>query len=128
MKKVFIVAGELSGDKLGAWYVQRIKEKQQELEVHAVGGSFLEQSGAMLYERFEKLNIVGLVEIIKNARFLLRFLRDLSDHIVSNNFSHVIVVDFPGFNLRLIKRLKKLNPEIKITYLSPPQLWVWGER
>ena len=55
MKKIFVVAGELSGDKLGAWYVERLRKEQKGLSVHAVGGSFLEGAGATLYERFEKL-------------------------------------------------------------------------
>jgi len=126
MKKVFIVVGELSGDKLGAWYVNRLLKEQPQIEVHAVGGLFLKAAGATIYERFEKLNVVGVVEIIKKIRFLLKFLRDLLHHIVLQQFDEVVVVDFPGFNLRLIKKLKRLNSDIKITYLSPPQLWAWG--
>lgn len=126
MKKIFIVAGELSGDKLGGWYAQRLL-KAGDVELHAVGGDFLKQAGATIYERFEKLNIVGLVEIIKHLRSILSFMTKLADHIVTNNFDEVVVIDFPGFNLRLIKKLKKLNPNIKITYFSPPQLWAWGE-
>lgn len=126
MKKIFVVAGELSGDKLGAWYIKKLQNKGGEVKIQAVGGSFLKAAGAELYERFEILNIVGLVEIIKKIRFVLQFLQKLVTHIISENFDEVVVVDFPGFNLRLIKKLKKLKPEIKITYLSPPQLWAWG--
>ena len=125
--KVFIVAGELSGDKLGAWYAKRLLKDNPEIEIHAVGGASLEKAGAKLYERFEKLNVVGVVEILKHLRFIFSFMKKLKDHIINNNYDHVVVVDFPGFNLRLIKRLKKANPNIKITYLSPPQLWIWGE-
>lgn len=71
---------------------------------------------------------MGIVEIIKHLRFVLKFINDLANHIVSEGFDEVVVIDFPGFNLRLIKKLKKLNPGISITYLSPPQLWAWGER
>ncbi|MBU1008258.1 lipid-A-disaccharide synthase [Candidatus Dependentiae bacterium] len=126
MKKVFIVTGELSGDKLGAWYAKRLRDERGDVKIHAVGGSFLKDAGATLYERFEVLNIVGLAQIVKRIRFLLKFLSDLAHYIVSQSFDEVIVVDFPGFNLRLIKKLKQLNPEIKITYLSPPQVWIWG--
>lgn len=129
--KVFIVAGELSGDKLGGWYLKRRLKKEPSrkvlpLTVHAVGGDALEEAGATIYERFETLNVVGLVEIIKHLRRILRFLNKLANKIVSEGFDEVVVIDFPGFNLRLIKKLKQLNPKIKITYLSPPQLWAWG--
>ncbi|MCK4517556.1 lipid-A-disaccharide synthase [Candidatus Babeliales bacterium] len=127
MSKVFIVAGELSGDKLGAWYAKRLLKEDPKIKIHAVGGDFLKSAGAGLFDRFEKLNVVGIVEILKHLRFIFKFMKKLTDHIINNNYDHVVVVDFPGFNLRLVKRLKKANPDIKITYLSPPQLWIWGE-
>ena len=99
MKKIFIVAGELSGDKLGAWYVNCLREKKESLDIHAVGGDFLEESGAKIYERFEKLNVTGIVEIVRRLSFILRFLRDLAEHIIDlvdnhpyyvQHYSHVI--------------------------------------
>jgi len=127
MKKIFIVAGELSGDKIGAWYAHHLKNKDNSIEIHAVGGDFLKSAGARLHDRFERLNFVGLIEIVKHLRFIFSFMNKLVHHIVSNRFDEVVVVDFPGFNLRLIKKIKKLDPSIKITYVSPPQLWAWGE-
>jgi lipid-A-disaccharide synthase len=124
MKRIFIVAGELSGDMLGAWYLNHLKKQNNNFTCHAVGGQFLENAGAELYERYEKLNVVGVVEIIKHLKSILTFMNRLARDI--DDYDEVIVVDFPGFNLRLIKKLKKRNPDIKITYLSPPQLWVWG--
>jgi len=125
MKKVFLVAGELSGDRLGAWYISKV---EGDAYFEAVGGKFLEQAGAKIYERFEeKLNIVGVAEIIKRIPEILRFIKQLANHIIENNFDEIVVIDFPGFNLRLIKKLKSLKPDLKITYLSPPQLWAWGE-
>lgn len=124
MKKIFIVAGELSGDKTAAWYVNRLK--QSDVYYEAVGGDYLQQAGAHIFERFEKLNVVGIVEIVRHVRRLLAFLKKIVDHVVEQQFDEVVLVDFPGFNLRLAKKLKKRCPDIKITYLSPPQLWCWG--
>ena len=126
MKKIFILAGELSGDKLGAWYLNKLKKNEEKFDCEAVGGDFLQIAGARIYQRFEKLNIAGFVEIIKRLRFIFKFLNSTLDYILQNNFDEVILVDFPGFNLRLAKKLKRKNPNIKITYLSPPQLWAWG--
>lgn len=128
MKKIFFVSGELSGDKLGAWYLKKLLEQEKNIFCAAVGGTYLKEAGAEIYERFETLNIVGVIEILKHACRILRFIKKLAKHIVSEGFEEVVVIDFPGFNLRLIKKLKKLNKNIKISYLSPPQLWVWGER
>lgn len=125
MEKIFIVAGELSGDKTGGWYLNRLKEELA-VDVYAVGGDNLKSAGAKIYDDFKKLNIVGGVEIISKFGFIFRYLKQLTNYIIDNNFDEVILVDFPGFNLILAKRLKKKNPNLKITYLSPPQLWVWG--
>jgi len=127
MKKRFIVAGELSGDKLGAWFLKKSGPNKDEIICQAVGGDFLKNAGAQVYERIEKLNITGIVEIIKHLKFIFKFLNSLANYICSEQFDEVVLVDFPGFNLRLAKKLKQKNSNIKITYLSPPQLWVWGQ-
>ena len=128
MKKIFMVTGELSGDKVGAWYIQKLREHEEDVMIQAVGGEFLERAGVTIYERLEKLNIVGVVEVLSRLPFIFKFLKQLTTYITQNNFDEVVLVDFPGFNLMLLKRLKKLHPHITVTYLSPPQLWVWGER
>ncbi|MFA5074814.1 MAG: lipid-A-disaccharide synthase [Candidatus Babeliales bacterium] len=131
MKKIFFVSGEVSGDRLGSWYLKKLNEKSfednQEIQVTAIGGTFLQDAGAKLYKNLEELNIVGISEIIKKIPFILKFLKTLTKYILQNNFEEVVLIDFPGFNLRLAKYLKKANPKIKITYLSPPQTWVWGK-
>ncbi len=127
MKHIFVVAGELSGDRLGAWYIQRLKSNDELVSVGAVGGDCLQAIGADIYERVESLNIVGGVEILTHVWFIFSFMKKLIKHIVTNNFDEVVLIDFPGFNLRLLKKLKTLKPDLKITYLSPPQVWAWGE-
>lgn len=126
MKKLFFVAGEVSGDRLAAWYVRFLKRHGREFDIEAIGGDALKAENVRLYERLETLNVTGIVEVVRHIPKLLRLMRNLCDHIVHNAVDEVIVVDFPGFNLRLIQRLKQYAPNIKITYLSPPQLWCWG--
>jgi len=130
--KVFIVTGELSGDRVAAWYVAQQRKttpigSSDTPYFEAVGGDFLRAQGVTLFKRFESLNVVGIIEIIKHLPRLLKFLNILIDYIIQNDFQEVMLVDFPGFNLRLAKRLKQLNKNIKITYLSPPQVWCWGQ-
>src|SRR5579862_4614825 len=132
--KIFIVTGELSGDRVAAWYVAKqytnfspTKIPVYPVYIEAVGGDFLAAQGVTIFKRFESLNVVGIIEIIKHLPRLLKFLNILTHHIIQNDFQEVILVDFPGFNIRLAKYLKKLNKNIKITYLSPPQVWCWGQ-
>ncbi|MCF7899412.1 lipid-A-disaccharide synthase [Candidatus Babeliales bacterium] len=127
MKKIFFVSGEVSGDRLGAWYLKRLKQDYEAIQVTAIGGHFLQNAGAKLYKNLEELNIVGVSEIIKKIPFIFKFLKNLKEYILQNNFEEIVLIDFPGFNLRLAKALKKANPKIKITYLSPPQTWIWGK-
>lgn len=126
MNKIFIVAGEVSGDRLAAWYVKRLRTHNADLSFEAVGGSSLQAEGVKLFEHLTALNVAGVVEIIRHLPSIMRFMRHLSDYIITNDFDTIIVVDFPGFNLRLIKQLKQRKPSLNIIYLSPPQLWCWG--
>ncbi len=126
MKKIFILAGELSGDKLAAWYLARRRAQKDVLEVTAVGGDFLQTQNVQFYGRMEELNCVGIVEIVKKIPFLLQYMTRLLNHLIKEQYDEIILVDFPGFNLRLLKKIKKLLPTCIVTYLAPPQLWVWG--
>ena len=126
MKKIFLVAGELSGDKLGAWFLQQQHNQTSNFYIEAVGGGFLAAAGAQLYCKFEKLNVTGIIEIIPKIPFVFSFLNKLSSYILHSKFEEVVLIDFPGFNMMLAKKLKQKNKNIKIIYLSPPQLWCWG--
>ena len=107
MKKIFFVAGEVSGDRLAAWYLHKLRAKHNDLDIHGVGGPCLRDAGVQLYDSYDKLNLVGIVEIIKHLPFIARYIRTLADHIINNKVDTVVAVDFPGFNLRLIKLLKQ---------------------
>ncbi len=128
MKKIFIVTGELSGDITAAWYVKRLQADAAhcDVQIHAVGGDNLQSLGVTIFKRFEELNVVGVFEIFRHLPKILHILNELIEHIQTGGFDEVILVDFPGFNLRLVKKLKSLDPKIKVTYLAPPQLWCWG--
>jgi len=128
MKRLFLLAGELSGDQLGAWYLKkRLIDDTETYHVEAIGGDCLQAAGAQLYERFEKLNVAGIVEIVRHIPRLFSFMNRVIEHLISQKIDEVVLIDFPGFNLRLARKLKQKNPAIKITYLSPPQLWCWGK-
>ena len=127
-QKIFILAGELSGDKNGAWYLQKLlKEKPENITCEAVGGDSLKAVGAKLYERIESLNLTGIFEILKHLPKVFKFMDKVVEYILKNDFDEIILVDYPGFNLRVAKKLKKLKPDINITYLAPPQTWAWGK-
>lgn len=124
--RVFLVAGEVSGDRIASWYLEKIRSKHDRVTAEAVGGFFLEAAGAKLYRSNADLNLVGIIEIISHLRRILRCMNEIACYILANSFDEVVLVDFPGFNMRLAKILKKKAPALNITYVSPPQMWAWG--
>lgn len=129
MNKVFILAGEASGDLVGAWFVKKHLHTvvPGATDLVAVGGSALQDAGAVLYRSYTDFNLVGFFEILKKIPFVLKLMHQIADHILSEQYSHVILVDFGGFNLRLGKLLRKRSPDLKIIYVAPPQFWCWGQ-
>lgn len=128
MNKIFIVAGEASGDLVGAWFIRHHLSKFIDSDVYleGVGGNELSRAGMNLRYPYSSLNVVGFIDLIAKLPAIFRMINKLVSIIVSEQFTHVVLVNFSAFNLRLGKRLKKRNPSLKIIFLAPPQLWCWG--
>ncbi len=129
IKKVFILTGEASGERLGAWYLNKIKRNNPNVTCHAIGGQNLKKAGALIFEDFSKLTlgIVGITALIKHIPTLWRMFGKIKQYILDNNFDTVVLVDCPLINLALMRKLKKENNKIKIIYIAPPELWIWGK-
>lgn len=125
-KKIFLLAGEASGDVLGAWYLTQRRRREPGSSYHGVGGPQMAQAGVQLVRSFDDLQVVGVAEIIRHLPRLLRLQREVVQQILDGGYDEVVLIDFPGFNLRVLRDLKKKMPSLPITFLSPPQLWVWG--
>lgn len=128
MKKVFILAGEASGDLVAAWLLNNHKNVLLKGPVHfvGVGGDAMKAAGVELVDSYDSLNVVGFIEIFRKLPTLVFKMWRLVRAIKQGEFDHVILVDFPGFNIRLATLLKRRIPGVRITYLIPPQLWCWG--
>ncbi len=120
MKKLFIITGELSGDRHAADVVRELKKINPDIEIEAVGGQNLAQAGAKLYCDHSKMSAVGFnFKIIYNHLMLGKKIAEyLKDEFKPDM---VLMVDYGGFNLNLSKVLSKYN--IKIYYYIPPQIW-----
>ena len=120
MKKLFIITGELSGDRHAADVVRELKRIKSEIEIEAVGGQNLAQAGAKLYCDHSKMSAVGFnFKIIYNHLMLgKKIAKYLKEEFKPDM---VLMVDYGGFNLNLSKILSKYN--IKIYYYIPPQIW-----
>ncbi|MCL5261295.1 MAG: lipid-A-disaccharide synthase [Gammaproteobacteria bacterium] len=122
-KKIFISAGEASGDMHAAKLVRELLTKDPTLEFIGMGGSLMRQAGVNIIVDSSRLAFVGLVDVLLNFWRILQTLRQLRKELVLQNPDLVILIDFPGFNLPLAKAAKKVGR--KVLYYISPQLWAW---
>ena len=127
-KTVFIVTGELSGDRLGAWYLQHLKKEHKSIRCHAIGGDYLKEEGAILHKHFNELTIgiAGLFNLIGKLPSVVRTFRELSHYLLAHDFDEIVLVDFPLLNIPLAWYLQRYKKDCRITYVAPPELWFWG--
>ena len=124
--KVFIVAGEESGDLHASKLIQQIKKYNHQIEFYGHGGDRMEKEGVQIIEHINKLAIVGFIEVIKHLPFMMSVMGKTINWIKKNKPERVILVDYPGFNLRLARESKKLG--VPVTYFILPQVWAWKEK
>ncbi len=122
---ILIVAGEASGDGHAAKLVKAISEVSPETEFTFFGaaGSKMRSVGVEAVVKADELSIVGLPEIAKALPMFLKAFRDLKMAAVERKADAIVLVDFPDFNLKLAKTLKKMG--FKVIYYISPQLWAW---
>ena len=125
-KKIIIVAGEASGDMHAANLVSAIKKINPRIEFFGLGGKRMEQEGVALLFNLADLAVVGFVEVLKNLKKIRQAFSLILKKAEEIKPDAAILVDYPGFNLRLAKALKKRN--IKVIYYISPQIWAWGLR
>lgn len=125
MRKIFIVCGEYSGDFYASLLSAELKKAEPKTEIFAMGGEKLSNSGAELIENIEDTAEIGFSEIIKVLKKVKIKLKNILNFIKNNAVDAVILVDYPDFNLRLAKQIKRFNTKIKLFYFITPQVWAW---
>lgn len=124
-KHIILVAGEASGDMHGAYLVKEIKNLDPEITFSGLGGKQIQESGVEIYQDLTKLAVVGFTEVIKHYREIKKTFDLILKIIKESKPDAVILIDYPGFNLRLAKAIKKLKIDTKIIYYISPQIWAW---
>jgi lipid-A-disaccharide synthase len=121
--RIFISAGEPSGDLHGAGVVRALKVRYPEAVIEALGGAQMEQAGATLRYRMEGLAAFGLVEVVTKIGAHYRLLRALQNDFRVGRYDLVILVDYPGFHVRVAEAAHRTGT--KVLYYIAPQLWAW---
>lgn len=123
MKKFFLVAGEASGDVHGANLITALKEIHPEAVFKGIGGERMEQAGMQLVAHFKDVAYMGFVEVLIHLRKIFNHLQLAARSIKDFQADVLILIDYPGFNLRLMKKVRAFSP--KIVYYISPQIWAW---
>lgn len=118
MKKIFISVGEVSGDTYASYVVQKLKHKYQ---FTGIAGSKMIDAGVKPVATIDQISVVGLVEVLSKYRYIKSVFNKALESI--KDCDVLIVVDFPGFNIKLIQQAKKLGK--KVIYFISPQIWAW---
>jgi lipid-A-disaccharide synthase len=122
--RILVSAGEPSGDAHAATVISAILQIAPETQVEAIGGPEMARTGVPLLERIERLSATGLVEAAGRAPVHVRLLRELTRRIKSSRYELVLLVDYPGFHLRLARVAASAG--VPVLYYIAPQLWAWG--
>lgn len=125
-KKVFLLAGEASGDQHASIWVKALKERFPQCELVCWGGDKMQEAGATLLSHYRERNIMGLVEVLKNLKTIKGFMRQAQIDIEKEKPDKVIFIDNPGFNLPLAKFAHAQGVEVH--WYIAPKAWAWNTR
>ena len=123
--KIFIVAGEESGDLHGSKLVHAINKHTTSIQFTGHGGDRMANENVQIIEHIDDLAIIGFVEVIKHLPYMFKVMGSTVNWLRENNPDRLILIDYPGFNLRLASEAVQLG--IPVTYFILPQVWAWKE-
>ena len=121
--KLAIVAGEASGDLHAAEVLRELKRLDPAIETFGIGGDLLAREGMRLVHHAREMGMVGFFNVLRHLRMFRRIFDETANEIAREKPDAVLLVDYPGFNLRMARRCKELG--IRVVYYISPQLWAW---
>lgn len=124
---IYIIAGEKSGDKHGAALISALKELDSGLQFKGIGGDHMTAEGLKALLSFKDFQVMGFSDIVRAYPRLRRHFYTILETILSDNPKAVVFVDYPGFNLRLAKALRKKGYKGKLVHYIAPTVWAWGK-
>lgn len=122
--KVFLIAGEASGDKLGAAMMAGLKSLRPDMVFDGVGGPLMQAEGLVSRFSMDELSVMGLAEILPKYRALKARVREMADAVIQTRPDVLITIDSPDFCLR-VARLVKASSDIRTVHYVAPTVWAW---
>ena len=125
MKKIFILTGEPSGDKLASTVISKLKLQNPNIEYLSVGGTHIKKLGIKSIFDLKEITYLGFTSVLLNIFKIKNKFTKTVDEIVKFNPDILFSVDSPDFTLRVAEKVKKINSNIKTIHYVAPQVWVW---
>jgi len=125
MKKIFILTGEPSGDKLASTVISKLMIENPNVEYLSVGGSHIKKLGIQSIFDLKEITYLGFTSVLLNIFKIRNRINKTVDEIIKFNPDILFSVDSPDFTLRVAERVKKINNNIKTIHYVAPQVWVW---
>lgn len=123
--KYYLIAGEASGDLHGSNLVKELKKLDGQADIRSWGGDLMQAAGAVVVKHYRDLAFMGFIEVVKNLPAILRNLKFCKEDILRFQPDVLVLIDYPGFNLRIAKWAKEQG--LKVVYYISPQVWAWKE-
>ena len=127
MKKIFILTGEPSGDKLASKVISKLKNNNPNIEYSCVGGTHLNSLGIKSIFNLKEITYLGFTSVLFNIFKIKTKINRTIEEIIKFNPDILFSVDSPDFTLRVAEEVKKLNKKIKTIHYVAPQVWIWRE-
>ena len=127
MKKIFILTGEPSGDKLASEVISKLKNNNPNIEYLSVGGSNLKNLGIQSIFDLKDITYLGFTSVLLNILKIRKKINTTVEEIIKFNPDILFSVDSPDFTMRVAEKVKIINPKIKTIHYVAPQVWVWRE-
>ena len=127
MKKIFVLTGEPSGDKLASTVISKLKHKHSDIEYLCLGGPHLNSIGIKSIYDLKEVTYIGFTSVLLNLFKIKKKISETVNKIIEFKPDILFSVDSPDFTLRVAEQVKKINPNVKIIHFVAPQVWIWRE-
>ena len=126
-KKIFIITGESSGDKIGSLVIKKLKEKNLDIQFLAIGGENIKSEKIECIFDIKDIAYMGFIDVLKNIFSIKAKINLTVKKILEFNPDVIFSIDSPDFSFRILNKVKNINNKIKKIHLVAPQVWAWRE-
>ncbi|MFC5050334.1 lipid-A-disaccharide synthase [Rubritalea spongiae] len=124
---IYLIAGEVSGDTHGAELMHALNERIPGVELHGTGGPDMHAASPNVRDWVEDAAVMGIWEVLKQYKWFKQQFDAMLDEILALKPTALVLIDYPGFNLRMAKAVREKLPQTKIIYYISPQVWAWNK-